>query len=89
MDHSGATPAGWKQVNREHHTRIIIRQCKYLNNSIEQDPRRIKRLTRPRVGFKNLYAAQRPVAGSEVMAMITNGHMRTRVGHEPSFAHMF
>jgi putative transposase len=53
IDQSGANHAGLKQVNRDHHTRIKIRQCKYLNNIIEQDHRRIKRLTRPMLGFKN------------------------------------
>jgi putative transposase len=89
IDQSGANTAGLKQVNREHHTRIKIRQYKYLNNIIEQDHRRIKRLTRPMLGFKNFYAAQRTLAGIEVMAMIKKGQMRTRVGHEQSFAQMF
>ena len=54
----GANTAGLKLVNREQKTRIKIRQCKYLNNIIEQDHRRIKRVTRPMLGFKNFYAAQ-------------------------------
>jgi transposase-like protein len=45
IDHSGANTAGLKQVNRDNNTRITIRQCKYLNTIIEQDHRRIKRLT--------------------------------------------
>ncbi len=59
IDQSGANNAGLKQLNREHKTLIKIRQCKYLNNIIEQDHRRIKRLTRSMLGFKNFYAAQR------------------------------
>jgi len=54
IDQSGANNAGLKQVNRDNKTRIKIRQCKYLNNIIEQDHRRIKRLTRPMLGFKKL-----------------------------------
>ncbi|MEO7862844.1 MAG: DDE-type integrase/transposase/recombinase [Nitrospirales bacterium] len=65
------------QVNCEQHTRINIRQCKYFNNMIEQDHRRMKRLTRPRLGFKNFYAAQRTFAGIEVMAMSKKGLMNT------------
>ncbi len=52
IDQSGANHAGLKQMNRDHHTRIKIRQSKYLNSIIEQDHHRIKRLTRPMLGFK-------------------------------------
>ena len=89
IDQSGANTAGLKLVNHEQHTRIKIRQCKYLNNIIEQDHRRIKRLTRPMLGFKNFYAAQCTLAGIEVMAMIKKGQMKIRVSHEPSFAEQF
>ena len=89
IDQSGANNAGLQQVNREHHTRIKIRQCKYLNNIIEQDHRRIKRLTRPMLGFKNFYAAQCTLAGIEVMAMIKKGQMKTRAGKEHTSAQMF
>jgi len=37
IDQSGANKAGLKQMNRDHNKRIKIRQCKYLNNIIEQD----------------------------------------------------
>ncbi len=89
IDQSGANTAGLKQVNREQKTRIRIRQCKYLNNIIEQDHRRIKRLTRPMLGFKNFYAAQRTLAGIEVMAMIKKGQMHTSAGDKPSSAEQF
>ena len=89
IDQSGANTAGLKLVNHEQKTRIKIRQCQYLNNIIEQDHRRIKRLTRPMLGFKNFYAAQRTLAGIEVLAMIKKGQMKIRVSHEPSFAEQF
>jgi putative transposase len=89
IDQSGANHAGLKQVNRDHHTRIKIRQCKYLNNIIEQDHRRIKRLTRSMLGFKTFHAAQRTLAGIEVMAMIRKGQMKTRAGDKQSSAEMF
>ncbi len=89
IDQSGASHAGLKQVNQDNHTRIKIRQCKYLNNIIEQDHRRIKRLTRPMLGFKNFHAAQRTLAGIEVMAMIKKGQMKTRVGGKPSPTEQF
>ncbi len=84
IDKSGGNKAGLKQVNRDQNTRSKIRQCKYLNNIIEQDHRRIKRLTRPMLGFKNLYAAQRTLAGMEIMAMIKKGQMKTSEGDEQS-----
>ena len=89
IDQSGANHAGLKQLNRNHNKRIKIRQCKYLNNIIEQDHRRIKRKTRPMLGFKNFYAAQRTLAGIEVMAMIKKGQMKTSVGGKQSPAEMF
>ena len=69
--------------------RIKIRQCKYLNNIIEQDHLRIKRLTRPMLGFKNFHAAHRTLAGMEVMAMIKKGQMKTLVGDKQSPVEMF
>ena len=89
IDQSGANTAGLKQVNRDNQTRIKIRQCKYLNNIIEQDHRRIKRLTRPMLGFKNFHAAQWTLAGIEVMAMIKKGQMKTSVGDKQSPAEQF
>jgi putative transposase len=89
IDQSGANTAGLKQMNREMKKRVKIRECKYLNNIIEQDHRRIKRLTRPMLGFKNFYAAQRTLAGMEVMAMIKKGQMRTPVRDEKTLAERF
>jgi transposase-like protein len=89
INQSGANTAGLKQVNRDNQTRIKIRQCKYLNNIIEQDHRRIKRLTRPMLGFKNFHAAQWTLAGIEVMAMIKKGQMKTSVGDKQSPAELF
>ena len=89
IDQSGANHAGLKQLNRDNKTRIKIRQCKYLNNILEQDHRRIKRLTRPMLGFKNFHAAQRTLGGIEVMAMIKKGQMKTSAGDKKSPAEMF
>jgi len=49
------------------------RQCKYLNNIVEQDHRRIKRLVRPGLGFGSLRTARVTLAGYEAMAMIKKG----------------
>ena len=50
-----------------------LRQCKYLNNIVEQDHRRIKRLVRPGLGFGGLRTARVTLAGYEAMAMIRKG----------------
>jgi len=89
IDQSGANKAGLKGWNRDQNTRIKIRRCKYLNNIIEQDHRRIKRLTRPMLGFKNFPAAQQTLAGIEVMAMIKKGQMKTPKRNKQSSAELF
>ena len=52
-----------------------LRQVKFLNNIVEQDHRRIKRLVRPGLGFKSFTTASRTIAGYEVMAMIRKGQV--------------
>ena len=52
-----------------------LRQCKYLNNIVEQDHRRVKRLVRPGLGFGSFYTARRTLAGYEAMAMIRKGQV--------------
>ncbi len=89
IDQSGANQAGLKQYNRDYKKRIKIRQCKYLNNIIAQDHRRIKRLTRPMLGFKNFHAAQRTLAGMEMMAMIRKGQLKGSEGNEKTPAERF
>jgi putative transposase len=44
---------------------IEICQVKYLNNMVEQDHRFIKKITRPRMGFKAFYSAQVTTDGIE------------------------
>lgn len=51
IDKSGSNTAAIKQYNHDENKRIKIRQCKYLNNVIEQNHRFIKRRTRPMLGF--------------------------------------
>jgi transposase-like protein len=48
---------------------------KFLNNIVEQDHRRIKRLGRPWLGFKNFQTTLQTVAGYEVMAMTRKGQV--------------
>ena len=57
-----------------------LRQRKYLNNIVEQDHRRIKRLVRPGLGFGGLETAKRAVAGYE--AMVRKGQVHNVGGRD-------
>jgi transposase-like protein len=59
-----------------------LRQCKYLNNIVEQDHRRVKRLVRPGLGFGSLRTARATLAGYEAMAMIRKGQLRDVGGRD-------
>ena len=52
-----------------------LRQVKFLNNIVEQDHRRIKRLDRPGLGFKSFTSASQTLSGYEAMAMIRKGQV--------------
>jgi IS6 family transposase len=49
---------------------------KYLNNVVEQDHRRIERLTRLGRSFGGFWSAQRALAGFEAMGLMTKGQVR-------------
>jgi IS6 family transposase len=59
-----------------------LRQCKYLNNNVEQDHRRVKRLVRPGLGFGSFHTARRTLAGFEAMAMIRKGQVHKVGGRD-------
>lgn len=59
-----------------------LRQCKYLNNIVEQDHRRVKRLVRPGLGFGSLRTARAALAGYEAMAMIRKRQVRDIGGRD-------
>src|SRR3954447_7605223 len=56
------------------------RRGRWLNNRIEQDHRRIKRLTRLMLGFQDFWTAKRTLAGVEAMAMLAKGQVRAVPG---------
>jgi transposase-like protein len=82
IDGSDANEAAIKRYNAEHGTPIAIRQVKYLNNSVEQDHRAVKRIPRPMLGFKAFDAGQCTVAGVELMHMIKKRQMVVEAGDE-------
>jgi transposase-like protein len=49
---------------------VCIRSCKYLNNVVEQDHRRIKQRIRPMLGFKRFETAAVTSRGIELAAKI-------------------
>src|ERR1700736_3793076 len=78
VDKSGANLAALQAINAERETPIKIRQCKYLNNIVEQDHRAIKRITKPMLGFKDFRCARIILSGIEVMHMIRKGQMQVK-----------
>ena len=89
IDQSGATTAGIESYNAEHDTAIAIRQCKYLNNIVEQDHRAVKRIIRPMLGFKAFRCARVILACIEIMHMIRKGQLRSNDGSSLSAAQQF
>jgi len=67
IDKSGANTAAIESVKAGACVDILMRQCKYLNNIVEQDHRAIKRITRPMLGFKTFRCARIIIAGIETM----------------------
>ncbi len=59
-----------------------LRQRKFLNNIVEQDHRRIRRLVRPGVSFGGFWTARRTLAGFEAMAMMRKGQVRKVGGRD-------
>jgi transposase, IS6 family len=62
--------------------RSRLRQFKYLNNIVEQDHRRIKRMIDPGLGSGGFSTARRTPSGSEAMAMIRKEQIRHIGGND-------
>src|SRR3954454_14740276 len=59
-----------------------LRQVRFLNNILEQDHRRVKRLNRPGLGFGGFWTTRRTLAGFEAMAMIRKGQAQDIGGQD-------
>jgi len=81
IDKSGSNKSAIRVYNRRTlmKTSIKIRQCKYLNNVVEQDHRFIKWRVQQGLGFKEFESARRTIAGIEVVRMIKKNQMVTKV----------
>ena len=56
--------------------RVRLRQCKYLNNVIEQDHRTVKKRTWLAKGYGSFKSAWRTLEGIETLSMIRKGRVR-------------
>ncbi|MDQ2833534.1 MAG: transposase [Acidobacteriota bacterium] len=56
--------------------RVRLRQCKYLNNVIEQDHRTVKKRTWLAKGYGSFQGASLTLEGIETMSMIRKGRLR-------------
>ena len=70
IDKSGANKQAIRVYNKRNFKNIKWRQCKYLNNIIEQDHRFVKWRIQQGLGFKELESAQRTLTGIEIVRML-------------------
>ena len=89
IDKSRANTAAIHSVNEDACLDIELRQCKVLNNIVEQDHRAVKRITNPMLGFKSFWSARKLLAGIETMHMIKKGQLHCPGGQAISAADQF
>ena len=77
-DKSGSNTSAIKVYNKRSFTNIEIRQCKYLNNIVEQDHRFIKWRIQQGLGFKDFESAGRTLAGIEIVHMIKKNQLNNQ-----------
>ena len=64
------------ESRRRHSQRVALRQCKYLNNVIEQDHRTVKKRVWLAKGYGTFQTAWRTLQGIETVHMIRKGRVR-------------
>src|SRR5499427_9996214 len=62
--------------------RVRLRQCKYLNNIVEQDHRNVKKRLWLAKGYGSFQSAWRTLQGIETMHMINKGRVRWLAKHD-------
>ncbi|MEN2402566.1 IS6 family transposase [Flavobacterium sp. MC2016-06] len=75
LDKSGSNINAIRVYNKRSFSNIKIRQCKYLNNIVEQDHRFIKWRIQNSLGFKSFESAKRTLGGIEVVHMLRKNQM--------------
>lgn len=78
VDKNPAYPAAVEALKAEGilPRRVRLRQCKYLNNVIEQDHRTVKKRTWLAKGYGSFQSAWRTLEGIETVNMIRKGRVR-------------
>ena len=78
VDKNPAYPRAVEDLKREGaiSRRWRLRQCKYLNNVVEQDHRNVNRRTWLAKGYGSLATAWRTLRGIEAMDMVRKGRVR-------------
>ena len=75
IDKSGSNTGAIKVYNKRSFSKIKIRQCKYLNNIVEQNHRFIKWRIQNSLGFKCFESAKRTLSEIEVVHMLRKNQM--------------
>ena len=77
VDRNNAYPSAVEALKKEGRLAVTsqLRQCKYLNNILEQDHRFIKRRVSPGLGFFSFNTARRTISGYETMNIIRKGQI--------------
>ncbi|MBV7270746.1 IS6 family transposase [Winogradskyella luteola] len=70
IDKSGSNKHTIRIYNKRSFYKIQIRQCKYLNNIVEQDHRFVKKRIVRCLGFKEFESAKRTLSGIEMVHLI-------------------
>jgi IS6 family transposase len=78
VDKNPAYPAAVEALKAEGSIprRVVLRQCKYLNNVIEQDHRTVKKRVWLAKGYGSFQSAWRTLQGIETVHMIRKGQVR-------------
>jgi transposase-like protein len=78
VDKNPAYPAAFQELKAEGvlSRRCRLRQCKFLNNIVEQDHRTVKRRTKLAMGYGSFRTAWRTLQGIETMHLLRKGRVR-------------
>jgi IS6 family transposase len=89
VDKNAAYPVAVNQLKQDKTLKAEteLRQSKYLNHTIEQDHRNVKRIVKPMMGFQSFNATRKTLRGIEAMNMIRKGQVDgIKQGHGASQA---
>ena len=78
VDKNRAYPAAFQELKAEGilSRRCRLRQCKFLNNIVEQDHRTLKRRVKLAMGYGSFRTAWRTIQGIEALHLIGKGRVR-------------